>query len=406
MERLKKITLEDVIFFALVVFAIASCFNAHLAKNTEQVAIALGTIHVLRGGLDKERFRIVKQFLIVCGIYYGTMLISAILSGHFETAVKLYPQMYWAFETLLVLCALLCVRREKQIRLLWGAMFVSLLVTDCHMIYMLLHGVHRPSGFLNSHLATSALHALLIPPLAVFSVDKKIDDKTRLVCRGLLSVALVGAFIIGTRGIWVALPPVLIVAFAYGGGGWKRALRWGAVCVLGVLVLAAIDPANTRSRVSSSALQGSSVTARLAMYEGAVRIFLDHPVFGVGMTNFHEQWREQYCPPDKPAWKKFTHPHNIYFQSLAEGGLVGFAGFSAMFGYPVWWSWKRRRTRRGLLLFCSTVSFLLYGLTDIVLWSHEATRAYWLMLGVAFSEEAIVLTERQSGEHDEKHSAD
>ena len=81
MERLKQITLDDVIFFALVMFAIASCISGHLGKNSEMVAIALCAIRLLRGNIPMERLRVVKQLVVVLGFFYGTMVISALWAG-------------------------------------------------------------------------------------------------------------------------------------------------------------------------------------------------------------------------------------------------------------------------------------------------------------------------------------
>ena len=61
-------------------------------------------------------------------------------------------------------------------------------------------------------------------------------------------------------------------------------------------------------------------------YESAFLIFKDHPFFGIGPKNFRyvcsderyllyeSQYNENSCS---------THPHNTYFQLLAETGLIG-----------------------------------------------------------------------------------
>ena len=397
LKRLKQITLEDGIFFALVVFALGSCISGHLGKNSEMVAIALCVIRLLRGNIPMERLRVVKQLALVLGIFFGTMMISALQTGNFSAAVKFCPVLDWGFEVLLVFCVLLCVRSEKQIHILWGALFLSLLVVDGYMLYALSQGVHRPPGLLKGHLETSALYAVLIPALAVFAADVNISKRVKLVCWTMLAFALVGAYVIGTRGIWLAIPPVLVMALVYSGGGWIRSLRFVVACVLCVMAVVSLAPANIRNRVSPSALHGSSVTARLALYEGATKMFLDHPLLGVGTANFTKYWIEQYCPQDKPQWKNLKHLHSVYFQYLVEGGVVGFAGFAAMFGYILCWSWRRRHIRQGIILLGATLSLLLYGLSDNSLGAHEAVRVYWLMIGMAFSEEAVSLAEQQTG---------
>ena len=397
MERLKRITLDDVIFFALVVFALGSCISGHLGKNAEMAAIALCALRLLRGNIPVERLRVAKNLAVVLGIFYGTMTISALWSGNFSAAVKFCPILDWGFETLLVFCVLISVQEGKQINILWASLFLSLLVADCHMLYALSQGHYRPPGPLKGILETSTLHAILIPALAFFSVDAKNSNRTRIVCRGLLAFALVGSYIIGTKGLWLAVPFVLYIIFADGTGGWRRSLRYMAVCVAGVFIIVMLFPVNIRERVSQARLDRSNgVDARIALYGGATKIFLDHPFLGVGTGNFAEHW-QSHCPADRPKWIGYTHPHSLFFQYLDDGGIVGFAGFAVMFVYLLRWSWRKRDARHGAILFGTTLSILLYGLTDYSLGAHEATRVLWLTVGMAFAQETLAAAERKTG---------
>ena len=58
-------------------------------------------------------------------------------------------------------------------------------------------------------------------------------------------------------------------------------------------------------------------------YISAYKMYLDNKIFGVGVKNFRN-----FC--DDPKYKKSelscsTHPHNTYFQLLAETGTIGFS---------------------------------------------------------------------------------
>ncbi len=57
-------------------------------------------------------------------------------------------------------------------------------------------------------------------------------------------------------------------------------------------------------------------------YLGAINMFLDKPIFGVGPKLFRE-----FCDNEQYKIDKYTcstHPHNTYIQILAETGLIGF----------------------------------------------------------------------------------
>ena len=406
MERLRRITLEDSIFYALVVFAIGSCISGHLGTNAEKVALALCAIRLLRGNIPFERLRVAKNLAIVLVIFFGTMTISALWSGDFWGAVSFFSPMKWAFEELLIFCVILCADREKRVGILWGAMFLSLFAVELNMIYDLGKGIFRPAGFLKAILPTSTLYTILLPPLAIFSLDADSGNKRQIACKGMMILGLAAIVAIGTRGIWLALLLTLpvVVFFVC---GWKHSVRFVAACFVIVFAVVMIAPVGIRNRILPAYLASDmSVIARLEMYEGVGKMFLDRPILGVGMANFGEYWSLQYCPPDYPEWKHYTHPHNSFFEFLVSGGIVGLAGFSVVFGYLLWWSWRRRHTRRGLLLFGSTLSLLLYALTGTPLGSHEGMRVYWLTVGLAFAEEANALEGRKMGFSHEKNPVD
>lgn len=397
LKRLKQITLEDGIFFALVVFALGSCISGHLGKNSEMVAIALCVIRLLRGNIPMERLRVVKQLALVLGIFFGTMMISSLRTG-LSNFIN-YGIMDWWFETLLLFCVIIGVQNKKQVTILYTLLFVSILIVDFHIFYETAHGAVRATGFFKAVARSSAFYALIIPAIAVFAVDERIGKKARIVCWGMLVLGLAAVFLTGTRGIWLSIPLTLLVVFVYGTGSWKKPLRFMAVGTLCVCAIAMLAPPALRNRVAAGYLShDGSITARIAMWEGAVHMFQDYPLLGVGMGNFNKYWRDQYCPPQHPGWKKFVAPHSSSLLYLSEGGLLGIAGYGAFYGYLMLWSWKRRRTRRGLLLLGSTLSIFLYGLTDTPLGAHEVLRVYWFLIGLAFADEAVEKLEKRSPE--------
>ena len=402
LKRLKEITLDDGIFFALVLFAIGSCISGHLCKNSEMVAIALCAIRLLRGGVLLERFRVVRRLVFVLGIFYGTMTISA-LWGAKEgmRCAPNYAAMEWAFETLILFCTVLCVRSKKQVGVLYAALFLSLLVVDIYMLYQAFRGVQRPAGFFSRIGQDNAFFALIVPTLAVFAVDSNIGVRTRRACWGMLILGLVASILTGTRGMWIGVLLTLLVVFVYGVGSWKKGLQLMVGCVIVMTVVVFASPSLLNRITYERLSRDGSVFARIAMWEGAVNMFRDYPLLGVGMGNFNKYWREHYCPPNHPEWKKFDMPHSTSLLYLSEGGVPGIFGYAAFYGYLMAWSWKRRHTWRGLLLLGPTLSIFLYNLTDTQLASsHEPLRIFWFLIGLAFADEAITWMENKQSTED------
>lgn len=80
-------------------------------------------------------------------------------------------------------------------------------------------------------------------------------------------------------------------------------------------------------------------TKHAAHYVTAYRIFLNNPLFGIGINNFFlESSKEEY------KTTKFnpssTHPHQIYLEIMSEVGLLGLIYFIFIFLYPVFISIK------------------------------------------------------------------
>lgn len=60
----------------------------------------------------------------------------------------------------------------------------------------------------------------------------------------------------------------------------------------------------------------------MPIFESAIKMFIDNPIFGVGPKNFRILClKELYFVENGCA----THPHNYYIQLLAETGIIGFS---------------------------------------------------------------------------------
>ena len=56
-------------------------------------------------------------------------------------------------------------------------------------------------------------------------------------------------------------------------------------------------------------------------FTSAYKIFIDNPLFGVGIKNFRHECKK---PKYRDVYSCTTHPHNTYLQLLAETGIIGF----------------------------------------------------------------------------------
>jgi putative inorganic carbon (HCO3(-)) transporter len=184
--------------------------------------------------------------------------------------------------------------------------------------YLSTAGVGAGSGFFGNAgdlgVAMCVIWALTAP--LIFGESKTWRRLFLLVC----FAAFTGAVIVcGSRG---ALLGVGIVAIF----SWLRSSKriMGVVLVL-VVILAAVflAPEAYRDRLRSSLHPEEDPTAsmRLTLWKSGMRMFLDHPLLGVGPGNFASEFASQYDVSTRVSgmWA----PHSIYVQSLSELGLLG-----------------------------------------------------------------------------------
>ncbi|MGP4029321.1 O-antigen ligase family protein [Actinomadura sp. 3N407] len=175
---------------------------------------------------------------------------------------------------------------------------------------------------------------------------------------GVLAVALAFAL---SRGTWLALGAAAVLALVIFD-------RWTAVKVLtccSALALVAVAGAGggsqavverSKSMVASISHPDQSVEDRYNLWAAAVRIWQDNPVTGVGGKNF-PAYRDAYAgielssgsetadPVNGYVRQPLLSPHNEYLLFLSEKGVMGFAGFAALFAMIIAGLWKRRRVR-------------------------------------------------------------
>jgi O-antigen ligase len=72
-----------------------------------------------------------------------------------------------------------------------------------------------------------------------------------------------------------------------------------------------------------------SVVERMAHWQAAWYMFLDHPWLGIGPGNYSTVYDQYYLP----GWlEPLGHAHNYYLNLAAELGLLGLSGYLLVFG--------------------------------------------------------------------------
>ena len=147
-----------------------------------------------------------------------------------------------------------------------------------------------------------------------------------------------------SRGAWVAAAAGIVVgvacAWTCATGGRLRAMAWTVGAVLGPLAVLAgtvlREPLIARIG-ESTRHQAGSLGGRIEIARGALALWREHPLLGVGPDGFGlafprvqtaALWREEWL--GQPV-----HAHSVVFQALATLGLAGFLAGAAWLAFTL-----------------------------------------------------------------------
>ena len=151
----------------------------------------------------------------------------------------------------------------------------------------------------------------------------------RWLWRGAVALAIAAIILSASRTALV----VSIAGFAYPLWTWRKSdlsqkvscLALLSLLVLGPLYLA---PSSSRQRLATRLAEASTGTLhnRTQIWKAGVKVFLEHPLLGVGAGGYPEAVRPRLGTPAIAGHRYVAH--NTYLSVLVESGLIGFALFA------------------------------------------------------------------------------
>jgi O-antigen ligase len=145
-------------------------------------------------------------------------------------------------------------------------------------------------------------------------------------------------------------------------------------------------------RVSFGAPEyAGGVGNRSELYRAALRMFLRHPLAGVGAGNYELSLADYGVPGVR------THANSWYLQSLAEGGIVLFLATLGIVAATL--STFGRALRMGspwvLAAFAAALAMSLHQIIDYLVFYPKVGGPLWLLFGIGA---AAIATQRTTAE--------
>lgn len=198
----------------------------------------------------------------------------------------------------------------------------------------------------------------------------------------LASVIALGLIVSFSRGALIAVAAGVVVLYAVRG---RRALGLaGAAAVVFVVigyqvVLAVRHVLTFGAHIDlSGAAQAASDEARLSVYIAGVKLFLQHPLLGVGYAQFH------YASVRYLDQNAVTYPHNVFLGVAAEQGIPGITLMLAMviaLAVELW----RIRDPFAITGLATLAAFVAGSLLADNLSSLQTVGMLWIALGAALA---------------------
>lgn len=99
---------------------------------------------------------------------------------------------------------------------------------------------------------------------------------------------------------------------------------------------------------------------RFYMWHGAVNIFLEHPLFGVGTGGYATVLKKK----GNPEWPFIAHPHNNFLHMAVSYGVIGIFALCWFFWEIIRNSWDERHSPLGYFILSTALVIFVSGLVD------------------------------------------
>ena len=325
-----------------------------------------------------------RRYFIIIGLFVTTMLISAVFSGDIAYGLKRWADMWiWRFMPFVAVIVLLNNYIDAKKVMLAG--FAGITAASVYAVYQGLSGMSRANAFYGHPMTLGGWLCIFLPLLLIEFFERMLLGKYYWMAGIAFCICSAGLVFNATRGAWLAVTVVCAVLLLYYMFKSKRNLATSIIFIALISTVLLNNPKFMhRLDTIDDFNKYQSNTERILIWQSAWNMFKDHPVLGVGLGQYTENYQQKYMSPYAKE-PNLTHAHNNFMQMLAENGIVGFAGFVIMFGYIILKNliaWFKVRNVYALMIVSATVCLLLQGFTEYNVGNSAVIKMYWLVLGI------------------------
>ncbi len=387
---LKQKTLDDWMFNLLCLFSLM------LGITVAGANIPLGLLCPLflyRLYRNPPRWKTLQEldhgFFLTFGAFIFATILSWIFSDYPSKGFPFFINHYM-FRLIPFAAVLFWYRDKKRLLTLATLLIISISINNfvCigkELYLFLLYDKYERLGGILSVMSHAGLLSAAVPVLFLGTIFRK-RMKWPWAPPLLLFIGILALICNGTRGAWLAAAATMVALFVILIPTLPQK-KTVILALCGVLLLSCsifVASPFLSSRLSSiTDMKMRSNSERLYAWTGAYHMFLDHPVFGVGLAEYSHAYRTKYILPE--AKMSLGHAHSNVMQMFGERGALGGLTFIAFWIYCMYFSirgWKNTLHPIYLTFFAIVLGIMLQGLTECNLLTVVVSKAFWYSLAI------------------------
>ena len=324
---------EDINSYTLIGLIFSIPFSTSVSGIFSAV-ILVGWL--LKGDYKRDWDQIISsQIVIACVLFLGLHIVGLLWTSDLAHGLAVLKKQ-WKF-LMIPLCV--CCSRKDHIKFYTGslvlAMNISVLISFGIWLEIISPinraTINNPVPF-GTHITYNVLLAVAIYLLArhmLFEIPASFARQGFYLL--LLTIMIVNMFITGGRsGQVMFFAAVIVMCFQYFEGRLIKASAVSLVISFTILAVAYSYSDLFRQRLTGAMTnRHASVQERVAYAIGGLKIFIGHPLVGVGTGDFPAELKIVQ-PNHRPGFYG-GNPHNMYIKAMVQFGILGLASVLYIF---------------------------------------------------------------------------
>lgn len=375
-------TLNNLIFSCILLYFLSFFIDFHI--NFLVTAFCLGIINVI---LCKPNIKNYSNHLIFLALFILCTFITVSLNSNASFS---YYRSYYISPLVALFVPLLFPFTNKKTIILMTFISLIFFLNANYINYQFIKNTitGRPDGFFNGYMILCGMNLLILPILLTLSIHKNNLPKCIRIFFFITILVNIPAIVFeNTRIVWISLSFIFPFIIFLSIKNKVKAFLLIIIMFFYSFCCFQFSPHSTQrfETISSTNSTVQPNYERILMWNSATNMFLDHPIIGVGIGNYHKEYISQYQSP--LSKENQYHPHNVILSMLSQTGIIGTIGYLLLFIYLYYksiFSYIKKKNVIDLAYLSSLLAFSINGLTDCNFVGHnlkELTYIFYLITG-------------------------